>query len=137
MQILDIKEEPRESRENCEKRIHDLLEEKTGMGINDISIGRAHRVGQKSNDRELAIVAQFSFYKDKIDILRNCKKVKGTKISIFEDFSQETMQIPKGKWKKVVSNRKQGKILYLQYRNVIYKEGVSHGSSTLSKLYLL
>ena len=81
----------------------------------------------------MAILVQFSFYKDKIDILRNCKKLKRTKISIFEDFSQETIQIRKGKWKKVLSNRKEGKILYLQYRNVIYKEGVSHGSSMLSK----
>ena len=61
--------------------------------ISNITIERTHRVGEKSNDKERAIVVQFSFYKDKINILRNCKKLKGTKISIFEDFSQDTMQI--------------------------------------------
>ena len=70
-----------------------------------------------------AIVVQLSFYKDKINILRNCKKLQGTKISIFEDFPQEAMQIRKEKWKEVLANRKQGKISYLQYRSVICKEG--------------
>ena len=76
----------------------------------DISIERTHRVGEKSSDKERAIVVQFSFYKDKINILRNCKKLKGTKNSIFEDFSQETMQICKEKWKEVLANRNQSKI---------------------------
>ena len=57
------------------------------MNSSNISIERAHRVGEKFNDKDRAIVVQFSFYKDKIDILRNCKKLKGTKISKFKDFS--------------------------------------------------
>ena len=65
------------------------------MDTSNITIERKHRVGEKSNDNERAIVVQFSFYKDKINILKNCRKVKITKISIFEDFSQETMQILK------------------------------------------
>ena len=67
------------------------------MDTSNISIERPHRVGEKSNDKERAILVQFSFYKNKIDILRNCKKLKGTKISIFEDLSKEAMQIRKKK----------------------------------------
>ena len=92
------------------------------MDTSNISTERAHRVGEKSNDKEREIVVQFLFYKDKINILRNCKKLKGTKISIFENFSQETMQIRKEKWKEVLANGKQGKVSYLQYRSVICKE---------------
>ena len=33
------------------------------------------------------------------------------------------MQILKEKWNDVLGNRKQGKISYLQYWSVIYKEG--------------
>ena len=120
---LGIKEDPRESWEECENNIYDLLEEKLEIDTSSITIERAHRVGEKSKDKERAIAVQFSFYKDKINILRNCEKLKGTKISIFEDFSQETMQIRKEKWKEVLANRKQGKILYLQYGSVICKEG--------------
>ena len=69
------------------------------------------------------MLVQFSFYKDKENIIRNCKKLKGTKISIFEDFSREAMQIRKEKWKEVLPNRKQGRISYIQYRSVTGKEG--------------
>ena len=37
------------------------------------------------------IAVQFSLCKGKINILRNCYKLKGAKISIFEDFSQDKM----------------------------------------------
>ena len=94
------------------------------MDTSKITIERARLVGGKSNDKEKAIIVQFSFYKDEKIILIIFKKLNGTKISIFEDFSsQETMQIRKEKYKEVLANRKQGKISYLQYRNVICKEG--------------
>ena len=32
------------------------------------------------------------------------------------------MQIHKEKWKEVLANRKQGKIMYFQYRSGIWKE---------------
>ena len=123
LRILGIEEDPRESWEECENKIHDLLEEELEMDTSNITIGRVHRVEEKSNDKKRAIVVQFSFYKDKINILKNCKKLKGTKISISKDFSQETMQIRNEKSKEVLANRKQGKISYLQYRSVICKEG--------------
>ena len=78
LRILDIKKDPRESWEECENKIYDLLEGKLEMDISNITIERAHCVGKKSNDKERAIV-QFSFYKDKINILRNCQKLKRTK----------------------------------------------------------
>ena len=117
LRLLGIKKDPRESWEECENKFYDLLEQKLEMDTSNITIERAHRVGEKSNDKARAMVVQFSFYRDKINIL------KGTKISIFEDFSQETMQIHKEKWKEVLANRKQGKISYLLYRSLICKEG--------------
>ena len=76
------------------------------MDTSNITIEKAYCVRGKSNDKERAMVVQFSFYKGKINILRNCKKLKGTKISILEDFSQETMQIRTEKWKEVLANKK-------------------------------
>ena len=86
--------------EKCENKIYDLLEEKLEMDTNNIIIERAHRIGEKSNDKERPILVQFWFYKDKINIPRNCKKLKKAKISTFEDFSQEAMQIRQEKWKR-------------------------------------
>ena len=123
LRILGIKEDPRELWEECENKIYDLLEEKLETDTSNITIERAHRVGENSNDKERAIVVQFSFYKDKINILRTCKKLKRTNISIFEGFSQKTRQIRKEKWKEVIANRKQGNVSHLQFRSVICKEG--------------
>ena len=69
-------------------------------------------------------VAQFSFYKDKMNILKNCKKLKNTRFSIFEDFSRETAAIRKEKWQEVLANREKGMISYLNYRTVICKQRV-------------
>ena len=95
------------------------------MAINYSSVHlmeRAHWVGEKKHGQERQIVVQFNSYKNKLDILRNCKKLKGTNFSIFEDFSKETASIRKEKWKEVLKNRKDGKISYLQYKTVICKE---------------
>ena len=122
LRILGIKNDPRETWEECENKICNLLKGKLEMDTSNTCIERVHRVGEKSDDKERAIVFQFSFYRDKTNILRNFKKVKETKISIFEYFSQKTMQIRKEKWKVVPASRKKGKISYFQYRSVICKE---------------
>ena len=70
--------------------MHDLLEEKLEMDTSNITIERTHCVGEKPDDK-----IQFSFYKDEINSLKNCKKLKETKISIFEDFSQDTCKFVK------------------------------------------
>ena len=127
LRILCIKEDPKESCEECKNKIYDLLEEKLEMDTSNITIERVHRVEEKSNNKERAIVVQFSFYIDKINILRNGKKLKGTKICIFEDFSQKKMQIRKEKWMEALANKKQGRISYLQYRSLICKEGRAPG----------
>ena len=94
-----------------------LLDEKLDMSASNKNIERADRVGEKSNDKEGAIVVQFSFYKYEITILINLRGLK------FQDFSQETMQIRKEKWKEELAFTIQIKISYVQYRSVICKEG--------------
>ena len=122
LRINGIKEGKNGTWEECEERVNCFLEEKLDMGTSEIWIERAHRVGEKKRGQERQIVVQFSSYKNKLDILRNCKKLKGTNFSIFEDFSKETASIRKEKWKEVLKNRKDGKISYLQYKTVICKE---------------
>ena len=91
------------------------------MDTSEIWTERAHRVGEKKRDQERQIIVQFNSYKNKLDILRNCKKLS-TNFSISEHFSKETASIRKEKRKEVLKNRKDGKISYLQYKTVICKE---------------
>ena len=75
-----IKEHGNESWEDCENKIYDLLENKLEMHIENVVIERAHQTRKKNKNTSRPIVAQFSFYKDKMDILKNCKKLKKHKI---------------------------------------------------------
>ena len=83
---------------------------------------RAHRVGEKSNDKEGAIVAQFSFYEYKINILRNLISLRELKLPYSKVFPKRQYKFVK-KWKEVLAITKQGKISYLQYRSAICEEG--------------
>ena len=118
LRINGIKEGKNETWEECEERVNCFLEEKLDMDTSEIWIERAHRAGEKKRGQERQIAVQFN----KLDILRSCKKLKRTNFSIFEDFNKETASIRKEKWKEVLKNRKDGKISYLQYKNVIFKE---------------
>ena len=89
------------------------------MNTSEIWIERAHWECEKKRGQERQIVAQFRSYKNKWDILRNCKKLKGTDFSIFEDFCKETASVRKKKWKEVLKNQKDGQISYLQYKTAI------------------
>ena len=122
LRINRIKERKNETWEECEERMNCFLEEKLDIDTSEIWIERAHCVGKKKNGQERKIVVQFNSYKNKLDILRNFKKLKGTNFPVFEDFSKETASIRKEKWKEVLKYRKNGRISYLQYKTVICKE---------------
>ena len=119
-----IKEDENKSWEDCKNKIYDLLENKLEMDIENVVIERSHRTGKKNKNRSRPIVAQFSFYKDKMNISKNCKKLKNKRFSIYEDFSRETAAIHKEKWQEVLANREKGMISYLNYRTVICKQRV-------------
>ena len=91
------------------------------MDIENVVIERAHRTGKKNKNRSQPIVTQFSFYKDKMNILKNCKT------DFFQtDFSREKAAIRKEKWQEVLANREKGTISYLNYHRVICKQRVRY-----------
>ena len=72
------------------------------MDTSEIWIERAHRVGDKKSGQERHIAVQFNSYKNKLDILRNCKKLKGF----------GSLRKGKEKWKEILKNQKNGQISY-------------------------
>ena len=94
------------------------------MDIENVVIEREHQTGKKNKNTSQPIVAQFKFYKDKMNILKNFKQLKNTRLSIFEDFSRETAAIRKEKWQQVLANRKKYMISHLNYRTVNCEERV-------------
>ena len=65
------------------------------------------------------IVCKLLNYKQKKEILRNTKKLKGSNIFINESFCYETMQYQKKLWEEVRNLRSQGKITYLNYPSIV------------------
>ena len=83
------------------------------MDIENFGIERGHQTGKKNKNRSRPVAAPFSFYKNNMNILKNCKKLKNTRFSIFEDFSRDTSAIRKEKWQELLDNREKGMISYL------------------------
>ena len=99
----------------------------------NIVIERAHEIKKKGNSenpgKPRTIVCCFLNYKDKTNILKNAKKLKGKNIFINEDFSHETMELRKELWEKVKKHREEGKIAYLHYRTIVVKRRNDQGLS--------
>ena len=76
---------------------------------NHIEVDRAHRVGQKRENRQRTIVLRLNKFKDKEEIKKCAKKLKGTGIYINDDFSPVTIERRKDLLKTAKELRDQGK----------------------------
>ena len=94
IRIDGIAEEPGETWEECERKVHRLLSEE--LDINDVVIERAHRVKayshEKKNSKKLrsrTIVCKLLSFVDKARILKNSHPLRGTTYYVNEDFGKE------------------------------------------------
>ena len=106
IRIVKIAEEPGETWEECESKVHCLLSEE--LDINDVVIERAHRVKvyrhEKKNSKKLrsrTIVCKLLSFVDKARNLKNSNRLKGTTYYVNEDFSKEIRAYRKELWEKV------------------------------------
>ena len=127
LRIDGVEEGKDETWDQCEEKVLDIFTNQLGIEKN-VQIKRAHRTGKKGSKhshektrKPRTIVLKWNSYKDKIKILKESKKLKGTNIYINEDFSAATMNYRKELWKEVQELRQQGKIAYLNYRSIIVK----------------
>ena len=87
----DIEEWEEESWADTEQNLKDTLSDI--LGIQNVKIERAHRVGDKKRSPCRTIVAKLSSFKMKERILAEAKKRKPKGIQIYEDFSKATVEI--------------------------------------------
>ena len=131
LSIDGISEKENETWDECEQEVQSLIKDKLEIAEN-IVIERAHRIKKKGNidnpGKLRIIVCRFLNYKDKTNILKFAKKLKGKNI-INEYFSQETIELLKELWEKVKKHRNEGNIAYLHYRTVVFKRRNNQGLS--------
>ena len=121
LRVDGLKEIDNETWEKTEEILQQMIRDV--LELEGINIERAHRVGNKSNEKNAprTIVAKFSSYKDKQAILSVAKKLKGKDIYINEDYSKETLEIRKENWQTVKRLRSQGTYAYLVYDRIVTK----------------
>ncbi|XP_070571275.1 uncharacterized protein [Ptychodera flava] len=112
-----VKQDGAETWEQTEEKVKDIIKGNLEIDRN-INFERVHRIlnGPIVNGSKL-IVAMFSCFKDKEEVLRKARKLKGTDIYIEQDFSRRT----RVKRKKLFALRKK-----LQEREDIAKTIVTH-----------
>nr|XP_054920891.1 uncharacterized protein LOC126518652 [Dermacentor andersoni] len=88
-----------------QKVIKDVFEDR--LGVKCLSIARIHRLGKHPGKRP--VILFFQNYMEKQEVLRNCKKLKGTQISVQNDFSVETLRKRKLLWQSAKADKEQGK----------------------------
>ena len=99
IRIDGTKEHNKESWEECERRVHSMLKER--LDIENVEIERVHRAGGKSRSKSRTIVYKLLRFKDKQNILRKGKLLKGTNIFINEDYCQDTVEYRRNCRKKL------------------------------------
>ena len=99
VRIDGIKEHNKETWDECERRVHSMSKER--LDIENVEIDRAHRAGRKSGSKPRATVCKLLRFKDKQNILRKAKILKGTNIFINDDYCQDTVQYRNELWKEV------------------------------------
>lgn len=103
---------------DSERKILELCESK--LGLRNLSIGRAHRLGRFQSGKNRPLIASFTLYKEKQLILENARKLKNSQLAISEDFSNEVRAKRKQLWDFAKSRRKDGDKVSLQYDTLLF-----------------
>ena len=79
---------------------------------------------EKKNSKKIrprTVVCKLLSFVDKERIIKNTHHLKGTSYYVNEDFSKETLAYRKELWEKLKALRQEGKIAYLNYKNIIVR----------------
>lgn len=81
------------------------------LGVNCSSVARIHRLGRNKDNRP--IILYFQDYREKQAIWKNVSKLKGSKISIENDYCAETRRKRKLLWQSAKADKYAGKDVFL------------------------
>lgn len=74
------------------------------LGLTFSSVERIHRIGQKKGGHPRPVIMRLYDYTEKV----NCDKLKGTVISVSDDFSQKALQKRKLLWHSAKNDKRDG-----------------------------
>ena len=108
--FFNIPEADKNEPEDCEKLIHNVLDNLNILSNEEVWIDRAHRLGRKKTDADKPrpIIVKFCYFKQKDFIIKNAFKFRNCETNVSEDFSKETLEVRK----KLLNHGKMAKQTY-------------------------
>lgn len=116
--MYGVPEGARESWEDSEAKVCKKLEEYLGYKLESYDVERAHRVGVARPNTKRPIVLKLNNYKDKVNIMKRSKDLRGTDIAVTEDFSERVKNEREYLKKHLAAAREQGYRAYLNFNKL-------------------
>jgi type II secretory pathway component PulJ len=115
-----IPEDDDETWEDTEKKVKAFLEEKMDIDSEMIEFERVHRLNTRTNNTPRPIIAKFSKYKDRNNVLmKSAGKLNKTDYRVSEDFTKNVREIRTKLSTELMKARDDGKTAKLRYDKLI------------------
>lgn len=115
--VYGIKEIPDESTEGLENYVKREIFEGI-LGVHPSAIERIHRLGHWAANKTRPVILRFLDERDKCAVLSSCRRLKGSRISISEDFSPRVQQIRKKLWDSARESKRKGDKVVLTFDKI-------------------
>ncbi|XP_070378419.1 uncharacterized protein [Dermacentor albipictus] len=114
LMVFGIPEGEKETTEELSTKVlTDLFDKQLNVSLHTVE--RIHRIGKRQSKQPRPVILKLYDSREKLKVYKNCKKLKGTGISIADDYSKETVTKRKLLWNSAQDERKQGKRVRLDY----------------------
>ncbi|XP_039290960.1 uncharacterized protein LOC120352785 [Nilaparvata lugens] len=104
----------------------ELIRGKLDVRIENWEVDFVRRIGKNEDNTARPIVLALTTLSKKTEVLKNSKKLKGSNISVSEDYPEDVQQIRKSLRNDLVTARKEGKYAVIKYDKLVvmeYKKG--------------
>ncbi|XP_037554789.1 uncharacterized protein LOC119431375 [Dermacentor silvarum] len=113
-------ENEKETWDESERKVISVCSDKLGITVQQSTIERAHRMGKHNNDKPRPIIVKFGLFKDKQRLLSAASKLKGSRISLSEDYSQQVRRC-RSKLIAYARDQNSGARYKLKYNKMTYE----------------
>lgn len=134
--IIDgIPEAEKENNLVTEEKVLKIFEEKLNLDPKTVGVEQVTRTGKVNitsdgtQGRPRPVIVRFHRTKDRDMVLRNARKLKGTRIFINEDYPEAVRQRRKELLPKMKEARERGDIAFLRYDKLIIRQGEKKDST--------
>lgn len=112
--IYGIPENQNEDNSTLEETVTETVF-KEKLEIDGVGIERIHRLGKPAANKTRPIILKLHDFRDKTRVFKNCHKLKGTDLSVSEDFSVRVRDIRRNLWNCAKANKESGDKVSLAY----------------------